>query len=110
MQATDHIQSSGFYSAAALAQGGRLAAVKALDELMDDLEILIIHCDQKILELNHVIKDRENGIFPGRPPSQIESTLALSVLLEDMNYLRQLRLSCMHNLGACKARRRQLRS
>lgn len=53
MRATDRDEPSGFYSARARAQGGRQAALNALDELMDDLEVLIVDCDQKILALDN---------------------------------------------------------
>jgi hypothetical protein len=97
---------SEFYSDAALNAGGRAAALEALDELTADLELLIVHLDRRIVDVEKVARELEEKKFAGLLQS---NTVFLTYrLFDDLAYLRKFRLACRANLKACAQRFREL--
>ncbi len=109
MKAANKISNLGFYSNEALVQKGRLTAVSALDELITDIEVLIASNSEYTKTLQIQIEQLENGIFPSRPPSKLESAFALCRMYEELAYRKKLDQVCKYNLGACMARKKELR-
>jgi hypothetical protein len=99
---------SEFYSDAALNAGGRAAALEALDELTADLELLIVHLNRRIVDVEKVTRELEEKKFAGRSTSKSNAVPLTSRLLDDLSYFRKLRLACHANLEACAQRLREL--
>lgn len=99
---------SNFYSDAALNAGGRTAALEALDELTSDLELLIVHLDRRIVDVEKVARELEEKKFAERSTSKANAVFLVGRLFDDLIYFRKLRLACHANLKACAQRFREL--
>ena len=99
---------SEFYSDAALNAGGRAAALEALDELTADLELLIVHLDRRIVDVEKVTRELEKKKFAGRSTLKTNLVPLTYRLLDDLLYFWKLRLACHANLKACAERFREL--
>jgi hypothetical protein len=104
---SDSEAKSEFYSDAALNAGGRAAALEALDELTADLELLIVHLDRRIVDVEKVTREFEKK-FVGLSTAKSNAVPLTYRLLDDLIYFRKLRLACHANLKACVQRFREL--